>query len=83
MAAVNACAQVIADGHIHIYGALRGRALAGAAGNTDARIFTQHFAPELVAIAGEYLMAEDIPDAMIGRPAQVFLFDGRCTVAPL
>jgi septum site-determining protein MinC len=83
LAAVNAGAQVIADGHIHIYGPLRGRALAGASGNADARIFCQQLSAELISVAGEYLLADEIPDTLRGRPAQVFQKDGRCCVAPL
>ncbi len=83
LAAVNAGAQVIADGHIHIYGPLRGRALAGASGNPDARIFCQSLAAELVSVAGEYLMADEIPEALRGKPAQVFQKDGRLSVVPL
>jgi septum site-determining protein MinC len=83
MAGVNPGAQVIADGHIHIYGPLRGRALAGAAGNAEARIFCQSLAAELVSVAGEYLMADDIPDTVRGRAAQVFCKDGRPQVTPL
>jgi septum site-determining protein MinC len=83
LSSVNPGAQVIADGHIHIYGPLRGRALAGASGNPDARIFCQQLAAELVSVGGEYLMADEIPPALQGKPAQVFQKDGRLTVAPL
>jgi septum site-determining protein MinC len=83
LAAVNPGAQVIADGHIHIYGPLRGRALAGANGNAEARIFCQSLDAELVSIAGEYLMADEMPEKLRGKPAQVSLKDGRLTVAPL
>jgi septum site-determining protein MinC len=83
MAGVNPGAQVIADGHIHIYGPLRGRALAGAAGNAEARIFCASLAAELVSVAGEYLMADDIPQTLRGKPAQVLLRDGRPQVTPL
>ena len=58
---VGAGAEVIADGSIHIYGALRGRALAGAQGNEKARIFCREFHAELVAVAGHYKVLEDIP----------------------
>src|SRR3546814_13352445 len=57
---VGAGAEVIADGSVHIYGALRGRALAGAQGNEKARIFCRAFHAELVAIAGNYKVLEDI-----------------------
>jgi septum site-determining protein MinC len=83
LSSVNPGAQVIADGHIHIYGPLRGRALAGASGNPDARIFCQSLAAELVSVGGEYLMADEIPEALRGKPAQIFQKDGKICVAPL
>ena len=74
LAAVNAGAEVIADGHIHIYAPLRGRALAGASGATSARIFTTCFAAELVSIAGLYRTFEaGIPAALAGKPVQIKL----------
>jgi septum site-determining protein MinC len=82
-ASVNPGAQVIADGSIHIWGPLRGRALAGAQGRADARIFCLSLEAELVSVNGEYVMAEEIPDALRGRPAQVS-FDGqRVKIAPV
>lgn len=66
-------AEVLADGHIHIYNVLRGRALAGACGDEAARIFCQRFEPDLVAVAGCYKVAEDIPESVRGRPVQVRL----------
>lgn len=77
MAAVNFGAEVIADGHIHVYGPLRGRAIAGARGNTAARIFSTCMEPQLVAIAGTYRTTEtELPESVLGRPAQVRL-DGE------
>lgn len=73
LTAVGAGAEVIADGSIHIYGALRGRALAGAQGHEQARIFCREFHAELVAIAGHYKVLEDIPDALRGKAVQVWL----------
>ena len=70
---VGAGAEVIADGSIHVYGALRGRALAGAQGNAKARIFCREFLAELVAIAGHYKVLEEIPRDLRGKPAQVWL----------
>lgn len=70
---VGAGAEVIADGSIHIYGALRGRALAGAQGFEGARIFCREFHAELVAIAGHYKVLEDIPAALRGKAVQVWL----------
>lgn len=76
LATVGAGAEVIADGSIHIYGALRGRALAGAQGNPKARIFCREFHAELVAVAGHYKVLEDIPKDLHGKPVQVWL-DGE------
>lgn len=72
-AMVGAGAEVIADGSIHIYGALRGRALAGANGNTAARIFCREFNAELVAVAGTYKVLEEIPKELLGKPVQIWL----------
>lgn len=83
LAPVNPGAQIIADGNIHIYSTLRGRAVAGAQGYGDARIFCQKFEPELIAIAGAHLTFDDIPKDSRGRPVQVFLQNGTCTIAPL
>ena len=55
-------AEVLADGNIHIYGTLNGRALAGVQGNTNAKIFCKNLDAELIAIAGNYLVSEQIPD---------------------
>lgn len=75
MAMVGAGAEVVADGSIHVYGALRGRALAGASGHTGARIFCREFHAELVAIAGHYKVLDDVPKALHGKPVQVWLDD--------
>jgi septum site-determining protein MinC len=83
MAPVNPGAQIFADGHIHIYSTLRGRAMAGAQGMTDARIYVQKLEAELVAIAGAYVQADDIPIDRRGRPCQVYLENGECRIAPL
>lgn len=66
-------AEVIADGSIHVYGALRGRALAGAQGDEKARIYCQEFHAELVSIAGHYRVFESIPDDLRGKPIQAWL----------
>jgi len=83
LAPVNPGAEVVADGHVHIYATLRGRAVAGAQGMTDARIFCQKLEPELVAIAGAYLLSDDIPVDRRGKPAQIHLEDGVCRVLAL
>lgn len=81
--AVGAGAEAIADGSIHIYGALRGRALAGAQGNEEARIFCREFHAELVAVAGHYKVLEDIPAELRGKPVQVWLEKGQLKLAAL
>jgi septum site-determining protein MinC len=76
-------AEAIADGCVHIYGRLAGRAIAGARGDANARIFCRRFEPELVAIAGVYAVAEQLQGELHGKPAQVFLQDGKLRVERL
>jgi septum site-determining protein MinC len=84
MASVSVGAEVIADGHIHVYAPLRGRALAGALGNTSARIFTTCMEPQLLSIAGIYRTTEtELPDSVLGKPAQVRLEGERLVVETL
>ena len=74
LAMVSPGAEVIADGHIHVYGPLRGKAIAGARGNTDARIFAFALEAQLLSIAGIYRTGENpLPDKVQGKPAQVRL----------
>jgi septum site-determining protein MinC len=74
LAMVNPGAEVIADGHIHVYAPLRGRAIAGARGNVDARIFALGMEPELISIAGLYRTGETPQLAAVrGKPTQVRL----------
>jgi septum site-determining protein MinC len=74
LAMVNAGAEVIADGHIHVYAPLRGKALAGARGNVDARIFALELNAELLSIAGVYRTSEHpLPENIQGKPTQVRL----------
>ncbi len=80
---VGAGAEVIADGSVHIYGPLRGRALAGAQGNEQARIFCREFHAELVAIAGHYKVLEEIPKNLRGKAVQVWLEDQQLKIAAL
>jgi septum site-determining protein MinC len=79
-AMVGAGAEVIADGSIHIYGALRGRALAGASGNAQARIFCREFHAELVAVAGTYKVLEEVPEKLVGKPVQIWLDEGKLRI---
>jgi septum site-determining protein MinC len=82
-AAVGAGAEVIADGSIHVYGALRGRALAGAGGVTSARIFCREFHAELVAVAGHYKVLEEIPKELLGKPVQIWLEHDKLRIEQL
>ncbi|MGJ8526295.1 Septum site-determining protein MinC [Halomonadaceae bacterium LMG 33818] len=79
--AVNAGAEVLAAGSIHIYGALRGRALAGIHGNLDAAVFCQELEAELLAVAGNYKRLEDIPRELIGRSVQVHMVDDQLDIS--
>jgi septum site-determining protein MinC len=83
LAPVNPGAQLIADGNIHIYGTLRGRAVAGAKGYSEARIFCQKLEAELVSISGSYVTSEDIPRELLRKPVQVSLQNGQCVISPL
>jgi septum site-determining protein MinC len=77
MGMVNAGAEVIADGHIHVYGSLRGKAIAGARGDGDAKIFAMVMEPELISIAGVYRTSENpLSKDVLGKPAQVSLQSG-------
>ena len=80
-AAVSPGAEIMADGNIHVYGALRGRALAGATGDAEARIFCSRFEAELVSIAGRYLVSEQLPPEERGLAVQIALVDDRLTIA--
>jgi septum site-determining protein MinC len=80
---VSAGAEVIADGCVHVYAALRGRAVAGGRGDTTARIFCRKFEAELVAIAGVYAVAEQMEGALKGKPVQAFLKDGKLRIERL
>lgn len=70
---VGAGAEVIADGCVHIYGTLRGRAMAGARGEVTARVFCQEFHAELVSIAGVFRVFETLPPELVGKPVQAWL----------
>jgi len=80
---VSAGAELIADGNIHIYGMMRGRALAGANGDREAQIFCTHLTAELVSIAGEYWLSDQIPAEYYGKAARLLLADNALTVQPL
>jgi septum site-determining protein MinC len=76
-------AEIIAGGSIHVYGALRGRAMAGSLGNVSARIFCRKLEAELLAIDGVYKVAEDIDDKLRGQPVQLWLEDDTIKAAKL
>lgn len=73
LAQVSPGAEIMADGNIHVYGPLRGRAMAGMKGDTSARIFCQDLQAELLSVAGHYRISENIPDEVKGVPVQIFL----------
>ncbi|HEX7325504.1 MAG TPA: septum site-determining protein MinC [Rhodanobacteraceae bacterium] len=76
-------AEVLADGNIHVYGSLRGRAFAGASGDKSARIFCSEFRAEIVSIAGHYRVFEELPNEFAGRAVEVHLEQDRLQIAPL
>lgn len=80
LAQVSAGAEIIADGNIHVYGSLRGRALAGVQGNLACRIFCLDLQAELIAIGGQYKIAENIDDSLRGIPVQIYLKDNALII---
>ncbi|MBC7861155.1 MAG: septum site-determining protein MinC, partial [Burkholderiaceae bacterium] len=81
MATVNNGAEIIADGSIHVYSSLQGRALAGASGNAGARIFALSMKPELVSIAGVYRTFEEgLAPELARNPAQIRLVGDRLDI---
>jgi len=76
-------AEVLADGNIHVYGSLRGRALAGISGDASARIFCQSLEAELVSIAGLYRVSEDLEGSVFKKPVHIYLDDGYLRMDPL
>ncbi|MEK5771006.1 septum site-determining protein MinC [Acinetobacter variabilis] len=74
-AGINSGSEVIASGNIHIYGSARGRVIAGAGGNTAARIFCHALEAELISIAGTYCVADDIPPNVVKKPVHIYLND--------
>lgn len=82
LSSVGRGAELLADGHIHVYGALRGRALAGINGNESARIFCTELDAELISIAGQYMMSDNQKTNYQG-PRQIFLKEGRLSIEAL
>ena len=83
LGSVGSGAEIIAGGSIHVYGALRGRAMAGATGNARARIFCHRVEAELLAIDSYFRTADDIEDSLRCRPAQAWLEDGRLQISAM
>lgn len=83
LAPVSAGAEVMADGHIHVYGPLRGRAMAGVNGNTEARIFCQSMEAELISIAGYFKTSEDLHAECWQQPIQALLRGSRLDTVSL
>ena len=83
LGSVGSGAEIVAGGSIHIYGTLRGRAMAGVNGNSAARIFCQKIEAELLAIDGYYQTAEDISATLRNRPAQAWLEGNTMKITPL
>ena len=82
-AAVSEGAEVLADGNIHVYGTLRGRALAGAKGNIHARVFCHSLDAELISIAGQFVMHDTIKSKCWKQPAQIYLEDDTLQIESL
>ena len=83
LGSVGSGAEIVAGGSIHIYGTLRGRAMAGVNGNSSARIYCQKIEAELLAIDGYYQTADDIDDRLRNRPAQAWLDGDIMKITPL
>jgi septum site-determining protein MinC len=83
LGSVGSGAEIVAGGSIHIYGTLRGRAMAGVNGNSAARIYCQKIEAELLAIDGYYRTAEDINDILRNRPIQAWLDGNMMKISPL
>ena len=83
VAGVSSGAEVMAEGHIHAYGALRGRAMAGVSGDANARIFCRELGAELVSIAGRYRVSENLESRYLGRAVQISLDGDALKFSPL
>ena len=83
LGSVGSGAEIVAGGSIHVYGALRGRAIAGAAGNPRARIFCHRVEAELLAIDCYYKTVDDIDDSLRRRPAQIWLEGGTVKISAM
>ena len=82
-ASVSEGAELLADGNIHVYGTLRGRALAGVKGNSSARVFCQSLDAELVSIAGQFIMHDTVKGECWKKPAQIYLEEDTLRIEAL
>jgi len=83
LAATSAGSEIMADGSIHVYGALRGRVLAGVGGDKSARIFCSALQAELIVIAGRYQLLDESKTSLIGKPAMIRLEGEKLIIEPL
>lgn len=83
LAPVSTGAELLADGHIHVYGTLRGRAQAGVKGNEDARIFCHNLQADLISIAGYYMINDDLSDEVRKKAVHISLQGDRLNIEPL
>lgn len=83
LAPVSAGAEIMADGNIHVYNALRGRALAGVKGNLESRIFCMDLQAELIAIGGHYKISENLDDSVRDKPVQIYFRDNSLIIEDL
>jgi septum site-determining protein MinC len=83
LAPVSAGAEIMADGNIHVYNSLRGRALAGVQGNLNSRIFCLDLQAELVSIGGHYKISENLSDSVRGKPVQIYFRDNSLVIEDL
>jgi septum site-determining protein MinC len=80
LAQVSSGTEIMAEGNIHVYATLRGRALAGVQGDTKARIFCSDLQAELISIAGIYKVSEDLNDSVRNKPVQIYLKDNSLII---
>jgi septum site-determining protein MinC len=83
VAQVSSGAEIMADGNIHVYGTLRGRALAGVKGNQEARIFCKNLQAELISVSGHYRISENIASTLKGKAVQIYLDERTLRVEEL
>lgn len=82
-ATVSAGAEIMAEGNIHVYGTLRGRALAGVQGDRDCRIFCNNLQAELISIAGNYQISDELDDSVRNKPVQIYLQDQSLIISEI